>query len=73
MQKITDHKKFLQLSKYCKNNDRTTNETKVRLFKIRLNSRSIVTQSQLHCFELDDDNLYKFCEKESGNFDVFVL
>ena len=42
----------------------TTNENKLRSFQIRLNLRSIVTQLQLHGFELVDDNLCKFCRKE---------
>ena len=41
-----------------------TNETKLRSFQIRLNLRPIVTQLQLHGFELVNDNLSKFCRKE---------
>ena len=43
------------------NNYYATNETKLRSFQIRLHLRSIVTQLQLHGFELVDDNLCKFC------------
>ena len=46
------------------NNYYATNETKLRSFQIRLNLRSIVTQLQLHGFELVDDNLCKFCRKD---------
>ena len=48
----------------CENKYYATNETKLRSFQIRLNLRSIVTQLQLHGFELVDDNLCKFCRKE---------
>ena len=47
------------------NNYYATNETKLRSFQIRLNLKSIVTQLQLHGFELVDDNLCKFCVKEA--------
>ena len=47
------------------NNYYATDETKLRSFQIRLNLRSIVTQLQLHGFELVDDNLCKLCGKES--------
>ena len=46
------------------NNCYATNETKLRSFQIRLNFRSIVTQLQLHGFELVDNNLCKFCRKD---------
>ena len=46
------------------NNYYATNENNLRLFQIRLNLRSIVTQLQLHGFERVDDNLCKFCRKE---------
>ena len=46
------------------NNYHATNENKIKSFQIRLNLRSIVTQLQLHGFELVDDNLCKFCRKE---------
>ena len=46
------------------NNYYATNETKLRSFQIRLNLKSIVTQLQLHGFELIDDNLCKFCGKD---------
>ena len=47
------------------NNYYATNENKLRSFQIRLNLRLIVTQLQLHGFELVDDNLCKFCRKKT--------
>ena len=55
---------FLNWQNIYENNYYATNETKLRSFQIRLNLRSIVTQLQLHGFELVDDNLCKFYRKE---------
>ena len=53
------------------NNYFATNETKLRSFQIPLNLRSIVTQLQLHGFEIVDDKLYKFCKETETLMHLF--
>jgi len=44
-----------------------TLETKLRSFQIRLNMRSIITNIQLHGFEIIESNLCLFCSKLPEN------
>ena len=55
---------FLNWQKIYENSNRATNKNNSRLFQIRLNLRSIVTQ--FHGFKPVDDNMGKFCEKKTG-------
>jgi len=54
-------------SKVYENNYFATLETKLRSFQIRLNTRSIVTNIQLHGFEIIERNLCLFCSKSPEN------
>ena len=46
------------------NNYYATNETKLRLFQIILNLRSIVTNVQQHVLDIASDHLCTFCREE---------
>ena len=54
------------------NNCYATNETKLRLFQIRLNLRSIVTNVQLYVLDIASNNLCTFCREELSKR-AFVL
>ena len=52
-------------SQIYESNYYSTNETKLRCFQIRLNLRSIVTNEQLHGFEMIDSDVRVFCLKKT--------